>query len=292
MDGPETGAPDASDVPAAAMSVVVPVHDEAAILDGFLRRLTAGAEPGELDVVVACNGCTDGSADVARAFGPPVRVVELAEAGKIGALNAGDDASRAFPRLYLDADIDVGIDDLRAVADVLRADEPLIAAPRLHVDVSGSGPLVRAYYDVWTRLPWATENLVGSGFYGVSAKARARFDRFPDVIGDDMWLSALFSGDERRSVAGATFTIRPPRTVAQLVRRRARIMLGNEEVRALLPARPEAARHAGAAPTLLRRDWRLLPQVTVYLALSVVAELEARRRRKRGDRRWSGESRA
>ena len=42
-----------------------------------LDALFAGFEPGELDVVVVCNGCTDDTATLARASGHPVRVLEL-----------------------------------------------------------------------------------------------------------------------------------------------------------------------------------------------------------------------
>ncbi len=58
-------------------SVVIPAHDEAAVIGRCLDALFTGFEPGELDVVVVCNGCTDDTASAARASGHPVRVVEL-----------------------------------------------------------------------------------------------------------------------------------------------------------------------------------------------------------------------
>ena len=64
-----------------------------------------GFAPGELDVVVVCNGCTDQTAELARSCGYQVRVVELASASKPAALRIGDAAALAFPRLYLDADV-------------------------------------------------------------------------------------------------------------------------------------------------------------------------------------------
>jgi len=275
----------------ASVSVVVPVHNEAAILRRTLTALISGARPDELDVVVVCNGCTDRSADVARSIGPPVRVIEIQQASKIDALNAGDQAAETLPRIYLDADVDVTIEAVRRVAEVLRSGDAMVAAPRLVVDLRDSGWHVRAYYNVWLRLPWVNDDLVGSGFYAVSAAGRQRFDRFPDVIGDDIWVSALFEQHERRSVRDAIFTIRPPRTVRQLVRRRARMVQGNDEVRAILPPGTSAPRRQGAALEVLRRQPRLAPQVAVYLTVSVAAEIGARSRRKRGDRRWSGEER-
>jgi glycosyltransferase involved in cell wall biosynthesis len=274
-----------------SVSVVVPVHNEAAILRRTLTTLLAGTRPGELEVVVVCNGCTDQSAEVARSIGSPVRVIEIPNASKVDALNAGDAAAATLPRVYLDADVEVTIESVRRIVDVLRSGQTLIAAPALTVDLSDSGWAVRAYYTVWLRLPWVHEDVVGSGFYALSAAGRQRFGRFPDVLGDDLWVSALFERHERQSVRDVTFTVRPPGTVRQLLRRRARIILGIDEVRAALPSGRAVYRRQGAALDLLRRQPRLAPQVAVYLSLSVVAEIGARRRRRRGDRRWDGQER-
>src|SRR3954452_8210976 len=111
-------------------SIVIPAHDEAAVIGRLLTALTTGAEPGELAIVVACNGCTDDTAAIAATF-PGVTVVDLPEPSKTAALNAGDDAAGdVFPRLYVDADILVDLAAVRAVADVLDTDVPRAAAPR------------------------------------------------------------------------------------------------------------------------------------------------------------------
>ena len=55
-------------------SVVIPAHNEEAVLGRCLRVLLAGSTPGELDVVVVANACTDRTAEIAREAG--VRVVE------------------------------------------------------------------------------------------------------------------------------------------------------------------------------------------------------------------------
>ena len=86
-------------------SVVIPAHDEAAAIRRCLDGLFAGFQPGELDVVVVCNGCSDETAALARSSGHPVRVIELSAASKPAALRTGDLAVSAFPRLYLDADV-------------------------------------------------------------------------------------------------------------------------------------------------------------------------------------------
>ena len=86
-------------------SAVIPAHNEAAVIQRCLNALLNGFAPGELDVVVACNGCTDDTADIVRSTWPTVRLIEIAQASKPAALRAADDALSTFPRIYLDADI-------------------------------------------------------------------------------------------------------------------------------------------------------------------------------------------
>src|SRR4051794_36220479 len=93
-------------------SVVIPAHNEATVLARSVLAWLGDLEPGEAEVVVVANGCTDETAAVARGLG--VQVVELATASKSTALTAGDAAVTTFPRIYLDADITVAASTLRA----------------------------------------------------------------------------------------------------------------------------------------------------------------------------------
>ncbi len=92
-------------MPTPVGSVLIPAHNEAAVIVRCLDALFDGVEPGRLEVVVACNGCTDDTARLARSAGHAVSVVELPQASKAGALRAGEQMLTVFPRLYLDADI-------------------------------------------------------------------------------------------------------------------------------------------------------------------------------------------
>ncbi len=209
------------------VSVVVPAHDEEVVIGRFLSTLLADARPGELDVTVVCNGCTDDTAAVARQY--PVRVVEVPEASKHLALRRGDALAEHFPRFYVDADVQLTTGALRATADVLAAGAALAAAPRLDLDLRGCGRAVRAYYRVWRRLPYCTGELVGSGVYGVSAAGHRRMGPFPGIIADDLWFREHFAPGERMSVRSARFVQHPPRDLGSLLRVRTRQHLGNLE---------------------------------------------------------------
>ncbi|WP_125774733.1 glycosyltransferase family 2 protein [Antribacter gilvus] len=256
-------------------SVVIPAHDEAETIGTLLGVLTAAA-PGELEVVVACNGCTDDTARVAAGFG--VTVVEVAEASKIAALNAGDAAATVFPRVYLDADVSVTLAALRAVVAALRRGE-LAAAPLPVMDTTGCGPLVRAYFALFDRLGYVRHSVLGAGFYALSAEGRRRFGAFPDVVADDGFVYSLFTAAERHNPPGAMFVVRPPRTLAALWRRQVRIAYGNVEL--------EARGHSVAAPgptwvgVVRARPW-LAPAAVVYAAVNGSAKAAARRRLRSG----------
>ena len=271
-----------------AASVVIPAHNEEAVLGRCLDALRSGARPGAFATVVVCNGCTDRTADVARRAG--VAVLETPRPGKAGALNAGDAAVSGFPRFYVDADVRVTGGSLLAVAEVLRSGGALAAAPRLEVDLTGASRPVRDYYRIWMRLPYVASGHVGSGVVGLSEQGRGRFDRFPEAIADDCFLYSLFAPGERRTVPGAAFTVFPARAARDLVRRKSRVDAGNVELRrrGLLP---DGAGGGAATSVFGRADWlrvvradpRLAAGAPAYAVISGAAKLLARRKLRRGD---------
>jgi hypothetical protein len=215
--------------PAAALaSVVIPAHNEARGLASNLAHLLAGLPDGALDVVVVCNGCTDDTAVVARSV-PGVRVLEIPDASKSRAVETGNRATAVFPRLHLDADVSMTGADVVRLVDALREDGVHAVAPERVVASAGSSWLVRAYYRVWQALPQVRDGLFGRGAFALSEVGQARVDALPSFMSDDLAVSEAFAADTRRIVTGARVTVRPPRTVHDLVRRRTRVVTGNAQ---------------------------------------------------------------
>ena len=73
-----------------SISIIVPAHNEARVIGRCHESMTTGAEPGELEILVVCNGCSDDTASVARRHGPYVQVLESEIASKNAALNLGN----------------------------------------------------------------------------------------------------------------------------------------------------------------------------------------------------------
>jgi glycosyltransferase involved in cell wall biosynthesis len=265
-------------------SVVVPAHDEQAVLGRLLGRLLARARPGELEVVVVANGCTDRTAEVAAAYGPDVRVVETGIPSKRAALRLGDEEAAAFPRLYVDADVELGADDVRRLCAALAEPGVLAAAPERRLDLAGRSLIVRWYHEIWTRLPEVRAGLFGRGVLAVTEEGFKRIAALPPVMADDLAVSLAFAPEERTVVAGAAVVVRPPRTWRDLLRRRIRVETGTsqleqDDVVAGTSARTsvrDLAEMVSARPALA-------PAMTVFLATAVVARLGARRAKRSGD---------
>jgi glycosyltransferase involved in cell wall biosynthesis len=262
------------------VSVVIAAHNEAAVIGRCLDALLSDPA-GRLDVTVVANGCSDETAAVARAR-PAVRVVELAEASKPAALNAGDAAAVGFPRVYLDADIVVSAADLHRLATVLETDpEVLAVVPRRQLVLTGRPLLVRAYFAVNARLPVFASALFGRGAIAVSAAGRGRFDRFPDVIADDLFLDSQFAEAEKREVPEVSAAVETPLRTRDLVRRLARVRAGNAALRVGSTGVRPASRLAWLRHVVLRQP-RLAPAAACYVALTLTAALLARRRSRAG----------
>jgi hypothetical protein len=280
------------------MSVIIPAHNEARVIGRLLSQLAPTAAPAaqqnDLDVIVVANGCTDDTARVAASFGPPVRVISIPVASKRAALAAGDEAASGFPRIYADADVELGTADMHALGVALLRPGVLAAAPEREFVLTERSWLVRWYYDVWTRLPEVRQGLFGRGVIGVSEAGHERISSLPPVLGDDLAASLSFTPQERAIVPGARVVIHPPRTFADLLRRRVRAAVVVTQVERAqaegaqigpIPGAPNAT--ARTRPTdllaIARTGPSMAARVTLFAAVAVVARARARRAVARGD---------
>jgi glycosyltransferase involved in cell wall biosynthesis len=260
------------------ISVIIAAHNEAAVIGRCLDALLAGsadALPGALDITVVANGCTDDTAAVA-ATRPGVRVLDLPEPGKAAALNAGEGVAQGFPRIYLDADIILPPGAVAALVAALESGSALAVVPRRGLDLTGRPLLVRAFYAVNARLPAYRNGLFGRGVIALSAAGRSRFETFPGMIADDLFLDSLFTDDEKRQVDTVTARIATPRRTRDLVRRLTRVRSGNAAMRAAGPAVRSAARTSWLRDVVLPKPW-LAPAGACYAALTLLAAMLSRR---------------
>jgi glycosyltransferase involved in cell wall biosynthesis len=215
-------------------SVVIPAHNESAGIRRCLDALFSGVAPGDLEVVVVCNGCVDDTAAIARSSGHPVRVIELEMASKPAALRVADEVATALPRMYLDADVVLQGSAACVVLDRLRAGA-VAARPPIRYDSSASSTLVRSYYRARSRMPALLGSLWGAGVYGLSEVGRSRFGAFPDIVADDLWVDRQFAAGEVEIVDCAPVAVAVPRRTRDLVRILRRTYRGKAETAGVDP---------------------------------------------------------
>jgi glycosyltransferase involved in cell wall biosynthesis len=262
--------------------VVIPAHDEASRIDRCLRSL---GPLEDIDVVVVCNGCTDDTAAVARSHGHGVRVVELPEASKPAALNAGDRLVHGYPRLYVDADVAFSEGCLPSLVAALDRGA-LAAAPAADVDTTGCSWLVRSYYEIWSRLGVVVSGVCGSGVYALSQAGRNRFGVFPDLVADDLFVDQRFSNAERAIVQPGV-SYQAPATARALVARKTRVFAGNLQLRRSGPPGHPLRRPKDGWLAVIARRPRLLVHAPAFVAITVLAKARAHRRLRRGQFVWA-----
>lgn len=267
----------------AVASVVIPAHNESASIARTLAALATGVEPGDLEVVVVANGCSDRTAQIARSANPPVRVRKIGQPSKSEAVRVGNATASVFPRVHLDADIELtGADVLRLVQPLI-AGEVLATAPRREVPREGCSWPVRWFYDVWERLPQVESGLFGRGVVVVGEEGQRRLDALPRMLGDDLAMSDAFGETERRVVAEAVAVVHPPRTLRDLLRRRIRIVTGNHQADAADVRRASSRTSPRVLLALVAEQPRLAGPVAVFVAVHLTARIAARRAIRAGD---------
>lgn len=190
------------------LTIIIPANNEESYLADCLRALMA-SEPTDasVQVLIIANACKDNTVGVARAFetaataiGWAYQVIDLAQPGKLNALNVGDDLATGEMRLYLDADVLVSPGLVRQlVAELSATSAPRYASGSARISQARS-MVTRAYSRFWQMLPFARSEAPGFGAFAVNDAGRARWGRFPNIISDDTYVRLLFAPHERKGV--------------------------------------------------------------------------------------------
>jgi glycosyltransferase involved in cell wall biosynthesis len=189
------------------LSVIIPANNEGAWIGRCLTALvTQDSALARVEVIVVANACSDdtvaiaqGHADRFAARGWTLRVLDLAQGGKLPALNAGDAAAGSPMRLYLDADITCDPPLLGQIHAALAAPDARYATGTLAIAPAQSW-ITRRYAAVWSRLPFVKGGAVGAGLFAVNAAGRARWPEFPAIISDDTFVRLQFRPKDRIEV--------------------------------------------------------------------------------------------
>jgi len=265
-------------------AVIIPAHNESGVIARTLGALAPLAAVDGIEVIVVCNGSTDDTATIAEGF-TGVQVAQIDRASKTDALNLGDELATVWPRLYLDADIEVDPRSVLAVFDALGEPGVYAARARYVYDAAGASLPVRSYHRARSRVPTSPNRLWGAGGYATNEEGHRRFDRFPDLVADDSWFDQQFAAEEKRVVPSLPMRVRTPSNVTDLIavlsrRRRGYLQLGvaseaSSRLRALVSSirGPRTAFDAG---------W--------YVLVTLAARRRAARSERAGTKLWERDS--
>lgn len=273
----------------AFFTVIVPAHNEEAVIARCLAKLLEGApENPPMQVIVAANGCSDRTVEIARSIMPEAEVLDLPVGSKTAAINAANHHARHFPRIYVDADVECDYGSLAALAEALGEPGMMTAAPAIRMDLSQCNIWMKAYYRAWSRQPYARAGKGGAGCYGLSQEALEQVGEFPPIIGDDIWIHTRFPDAVKRYLAADTAgqpvfsVVRPPRTAWQQIKVEARRQNGNAEVRRLYPSPYFANANNGGGLKAALHSGTSISDLAVFFAIKLGARLLARWNRQRG----------
>jgi len=182
-DGGHVGAPTRA-------ALIIAAHDEEAVID---RRVGNALEldwPREmLQVVVACDGCTDETAARARAAGADL-VLELPRGGKVRAQDAGVDATDADLLAFGDANAVWEPDALTRLAHAFTDPEVGYACGRVAFTNEAGTNQEGLYwrYELWLRRQESRFASVTAGNGAIYAVRRAAYVKVDPIMGHDLSL--------------------------------------------------------------------------------------------------------
>ena len=264
-------------MPDYSTSIIVPAHNEEAVIARTLSSVLRDAKPSEFEVIVVCNGCDDRTAETVRSLFGSVDVIEIGEASKTAAINAGLRAARGMNILLLDADIEIDTNAVRSLVKALEAPAIEAAIGHMMIDIQGASWPVRAFYRVWSRHPYLSNGKFAA-VITLSRSAINRIGQLPPVVADDTYLRRQFPVENVAVVDEVSFRVRVPRTLPALIRVRSRVHRGNRQVDRLAARSSDMPREQASSLV-----WEVLSRPSMwvdaawYLIVSITARLLARR---------------
>ena len=267
-------------------SVLIPAHNEETVIERTLRGVLADDIP-DLEILVVVNASSDRTAEIARNIDSRVQVIDTPTPGKTNALNLGERQLTSFPRVYLDADIEIKPGTLSAIIKACGEDHP-ITSPRPTYDMTGCTLGIKLYMQAEMYNDYyGSGSPNGSGCFVLSRNGRSRWEDFPDVIADDGFVQNQFHPEETTTVAGTTAIVLPPRDLASMMTVRTRARRGSFELAERFPE--IMGKHQSQVSVVLGRmairPWSW-PALTVYCWVRLCERILARKQLAQGETGW------
>jgi glycosyltransferase involved in cell wall biosynthesis len=208
-------------------TIILPAYNESLVIGRTLATLKKLEKLTPLQIIVACNGCSDSTAEIAKGFN--VNVIEIEKAGKIGALNAACQMIQGDVVVFLDADLIIFPSDILDLINAINHTTCKLAIGTMQVDVTNSSILVKSFYKGWLFNPYFNNGKAG-GVYAMSTPLIVNLIPFPDITNDDEWIYRNVPCQWISHVKSCVFIALAPRTMRNLLKVRMRVFRGNKEL--------------------------------------------------------------
>jgi glycosyltransferase involved in cell wall biosynthesis len=194
-----------------AVTIIIAAHNEAAAIEAKIDNVRAlDYPPDRLQLIIACDGCDDGTDAIARASGDDrVCVLSLSRVGKAAALNAAAAVATGEILVFSDANSRWAPDALRALVAPF-ADPAVggVAGDQRYVADGGEAAVAggeRRYWDLDRALKLAESRAgnVISATGAIYAVRRELFRPVPAGVTDDFATSTAVIAAGRRLVFAA-----------------------------------------------------------------------------------------
>ncbi len=254
-------------------SVIIPAHNEAAVIQRCLDSIVD--QEGIDSLIVACNGCTDNTADIVTQHYPQVTCLNIDKPSKTNALNEAEKHITTYPIFYLDADTVLQAGAIKKITNVLQEQPQLsLVAPTPIIDTSKSSWPVKQYYKIWLGLPYIKAGVIATCSFIVTERGRKRFNHFPDIINDDRFIHCQFKENEVGNIAGTEIYIRAPRTLYSLIKIKSRARLGNMQLKMLgLCPEPKEKKYTSSMVSKIFSK-QFVPAV-VYYSIAIIIRIRS-----------------
>ena len=210
-------------------TVIIAAYNEASLIRSTLSALIHN--DNHYQVLVICNGCNDNTEDIIKREFNNVLCYSIPQASKSLAIRYAESLNPGFPRLYLDADIQLNAVDAIALIQYAKArSDPALVVPASYIDKQKCHRLVKRFYRAWYQTSFVQELGFGAGAYLLNKSARDRFDIWPELIADDGFVRSQFNTQEIHVLAKYKTYVKAPKDIFSLINVKTRSKLGNIEL--------------------------------------------------------------
>jgi len=260
-------------------SIIIPAHNEQSVIYKTLKALSPESNINNFKVVVVCNGCTDGTYNIVKNNFPSVLCLSTPKPSKALAIRHAESHIDGFPRIYLDADIQLNSMDARKIIDASEKFPQKLILPKSRVDNSNSNFFVSLYYDYWYKTSFVTQLGYGCGTYVLSQESRNQFNEWPDLISDDGFVRQLFEPEQIYIVENTCVKVAAPKTLPELIKVKTRSKYGTIELKEF---HPSSTRKKRPFALILANPLSMLN----YLSINLIAKYKAKKNYKENTFSW------